>query len=439
MGKESPQFTETEQQSIEEQRISHQQRWQKQADEFQNRSVIRKIVESEPADPEMLLQWCMESEAWRENQALDRERSEFAEKLRQGCYEVLKAIRKIETDPEGEGKEVNGVLLLPGGGEGGNISNLVIEALQKRGYLKNFKTVIGMSVGSVQAAFALADQIGEGKTLLNEVSAKPGFYTPHRIITRHILKDKRPPLDLDRFFDVVKSKLNVNALIENLKKNKQKFLIYATNMETNEPELLNVNEGGVDPNTALHASSAIYVYYGKKIEIQGQIYGDGGIYPIPTEDVLEKVEKSSGKPVTHMFVIPHVSLSKAIMVKETVPNKSLIGILKSGLPQPLADIVREITSRIPLARKIVLKTKLATTIASMDDQVREAIHSAEKHQNVKIGILMAPEGPTDIKILGNKPEDIEASGELGKKYIEEILDQIESEESLQTVEQDRAA
>ncbi len=162
-------------------------------------------------------------------------------------------------------------LAVQGGGMRSAYAMGALAALQKSALMKHVDVVVASSGGALCSAYLLAGQAEDGVEDFTTVLCSRRF------------------ISLRRFWRMV----DVEYLVEDwMRLNRLKnlpaaltsgprLILAATSWPTGRVAYFEVDQS-VDPFTALHASAAIPVYYGRRVRVGEGLYVDGGIGdPIP--------------------------------------------------------------------------------------------------------------------------------------------------------------
>lgn len=156
-------------------------------------------------------------------------------------------------------------LIIEGGGMRGIIAGGMLLALHEGAGTKFFDAIYGTSAGTLGGAFFLSGQIPYGIGIYYEDLATERFINLARI---------PPRFDIDYLIDILGNKRKLDTAA--VKRHETELIIAATNVETGKQCYLS-SRSDTPLLTAIKASCALPIFYGKPVEINGGRYLDGGI------------------------------------------------------------------------------------------------------------------------------------------------------------------
>jgi predicted patatin/cPLA2 family phospholipase len=142
--------------------------------------------------------------------------------------------------------EIRTTLLVAGGGMAGVYSGGVAIALHRLGLTHAFDNLVGISAGAAACAYLLSEQPELGTSLYYEEFASKRFINPYRLSNM---------MDIDYLSGELR---NGKALdVARLRASRSRLLIGATQVQTGECAMLDVNQEPVDVVSAIAASCSL--------------------------------------------------------------------------------------------------------------------------------------------------------------------------------------
>jgi predicted patatin/cPLA2 family phospholipase len=201
--------------------------------------------------------------------------------------EALRALwYKKRNSYENGNKRLKLGLIIEGGGMKSITAGGMLVALHKFGFHDVFDYLYGSSAGSLGGAYFLSEQAPYGIGLYYEDLNNTKF------INTYIFP---PRFNIDYLIDSVK--YNKSLDVETVKRHPSELFITATDAETGECCFFSSHDESVDLLTAIKASCALPIYYGRAVEINGRKYLDGALVgPLP---ILKAIRDGC----THLFIL----------------------------------------------------------------------------------------------------------------------------------------
>lgn len=187
-----------------------------------------------------------------------------------------------------EHEKIRPVLIILSGGMRGVSGAGSVIAFHLLGFGEVFDVVVGISTGAGIGAYFLG---GLEQTLL-------GTSIYYRDLPPRFIKYfRRPVVDVDFVEYILRERkaLNVEAVCAS----RSRFFVGATNLQSESLTLLDVKMAQPDPIAALKASMAVPGLYNKSVEVNGQMYVDGGAHPFPIRVVTEAFESTDILVITN--------------------------------------------------------------------------------------------------------------------------------------------
>lgn len=306
-----------EQQKIEEERAFHWARFEREAEQRQDkRDWLGRKKEQNLSAMDVA-----HEEAIRDYEQFKlAETREYKESENQ-LTAVIESIKKKHDDPEGEGKKIRPLLYVMSGGLEGPYSVGQAMALQDMGYDKDFDVLVGASTGSVVAGYMAAGQVESAASNYEKMTSKE-FFDSHRV---------REMVDVDYAVSFVKD--GPDAMnTEQFYKDPRELYFQVYNDGTGQTEFVDPKKIPEGPFEAIRASAALPYIYNKKVKLRDSEYRDGGINPLPIDQIIEKF-----KP-TDILILPNRSYSETTVHKfsevgwafsKILPEKGPLRLLKN--------------------------------------------------------------------------------------------------------------
>lgn len=257
------------------------------------------------------------------------------------------------------------LLILPGGMRGAAGAGSIL-ALHQAGFANVFQAVVGISTGAPIGAYFLSGHAAsvQGASLYYQDLATPEFINLRRL--KNIMR-------LDILLSAMENgpkAIDVNAIQES----RTDFFVTATTMQ-GESKFINAKTAKPSLIEAMHASMAMPGGGPEPVEVNGQRYVDGGLFPFPLRQIVERFHP------TDILVVPN-------------------------FPKP-ADGIFHLTAKDFFGSLFVLRTgsiRLTRLAILRRQKLTQGLREAEETTGVRIGILWPPKNQlhhftTDAKSL----------------------------------------
>lgn len=186
-------------------------------------------------------------------------------------------------------------IIVPGQGMACSWAGGVLTALAKEHNLKEPDIAFASSGSAGVTSYYIAGQYDSILRIYTNFLSTKDFVNFKRI---------RKIIDIDYLIDTVFKKLE---LLDDKKiySAKTEYLISATNFKTGEIDYLS-NKKGVDIFEAMRATKAMPIMFGKRVEINGNLYCDTIMSSLKNLNILKAIEMGA----THIIVIDSNNYSK---------------------------------------------------------------------------------------------------------------------------------
>lgn len=342
----------------------HQKRFENMSDEYNKRGIIQKIIDWQKGrgwTEEMSPIDFAHEEAIRDNIEFEKRKSLEFKAWEKNLAPVIERLLEKRDLSSQEGEKIKTLLLVLGGGMKGSYSAGQMIGLNKMGLGNVFDSVVGISAGAGMSAYFSAgeEQTLTGASLFYEECSKKEFIDFERI---HRI------MDVDVVANAMRSgkkSLDQEAILNS----PRDFFVVVTNINTLQPELINVKTAVPDMISAVNASMAIPLVYRKEIELNGGQYIDGGLDPLPIEKIIEKFHP------TDILILPNMPFERMDSF-ETNFGEFLVSDLMQGVSKVIPGESFE---------------KTTEKIFQMNQKMRKSLEFIQGQQKVNIGVLWPQE------------------------------------------------